>query len=98
MDHANIRQLIEHITSCKELLGFMAAGLGAISFLPQVIKIWRLKSVRDISTIAYILYTLSVILWLLYGVIMNSKSLIISSLLTLILVTIILFMKYLYKV
>lgn len=91
-------KLIEYVVSYREILGFIAAGLSAISFLPQVIKIWRLKSVRDISTVMYIMYTLSVILWLFYGIIINSKPLVISEVLTLVFVTVILVMKYLYRV
>jgi uncharacterized protein with PQ loop repeat len=53
---------IKHIVSNQELLGFIAAGLGAISFLPQVIKIWQYRSVKDISAAMYVLYAISLIL------------------------------------
>ena len=81
----------------QELLGFIAAGLGAISFLPQLIKIWRFRSVKDISTGMYVIYTFSVVLWLIYGIIIKSEPLILAEILTLILVSTILIMKYLWK-
>jgi MtN3 and saliva related transmembrane protein len=55
---------------CK-LLGFTAAALSAISFLPQVIKIWRLRSVKDILSAMYIIYGTSVILWLIFEIIIK---------------------------
>ena len=88
---------IEYIVTYQELLGFIAAGLCAISFLPQLIKIWRFRSVKDISTGMYVIYSFSVILWLIYGIIIKSAPLILAEILTLILVSAILVMKYLWK-
>jgi MtN3 and saliva related transmembrane protein len=88
---------VEYITAYHELLGFVAAGLSAFSFLPQLIKIWRFRSVKDISTGMYVIYAVSVILWLIYGIIINSEPLILPEILTLILVSAILAMKYMWK-
>ena len=88
---------VEYIVVYQELLGFIAAGLGAISFLPQLIKIWRFRSVKDISTGMYVIYAFSVILWLIYGIIIKSEPLILAEILTLILVSTILVMKYMWK-
>ena len=88
---------VEYIVAYQELLGFIAAGLGAISFLPQLIKIWRFRSVKDISTGMYVIYIFSVILWLIYGIIIKSEPLILAEILTLILVSTILVMKYMWK-
>lgn len=46
---------LEYVIAYQELLGFVAAGLSAISFLPQLIKIWRFRSVKDISTGMYVI-------------------------------------------
>jgi MtN3 and saliva related transmembrane protein len=88
---------VEYVVVSQEFLGFTAAAFSAISFLPQVIKIWRFRSVKDISTGMYIIYGMSVILWLIYGIIIKSKPLIVAEILTLILVSTILIMKYLWK-
>ena len=67
-------------------------------FFPSTkIKIWKFRSVKDISTGMYVIYTFSVILWLIYGIIINSEPLILAEILTLILVCAILTMKYLWK-
>ena len=88
---------LEYVIAYQELLGFVAAGLSAISFLPQLIKIWRFRSVKDISTGMYVIYAVSVILWLVYGIIIKSEPLVLAEILTLILVSAILTMKYMWK-
>jgi MtN3 and saliva related transmembrane protein len=88
---------VEYIAAYQELLGFVAAGLSAISFLPELIKIWKFRSVKDISTGMYVIYTFSVMLWLIYGIIIKSAPLILAEILTLNLVCAILTMKYLWK-
>jgi len=88
---------LEYIEAYQETLGFVAAILSSISFLPQIIKIWRFRSVKDISTGMYVIYAFSVILWLIYGMIIKSEPLILAEILTLILVSAILTMKYLWK-
>lgn len=88
---------VEYIVASEEALGFIAAALGAISFLPQVIKIWRYRSVGDISAGMYIIYGVSIILWLIYGFIIESAPLVLAEILTLILVSTILTMKWLWK-
>ena len=40
---------IEYTVSYQEHLGYVAALLGALSFLPQLIKVLRFRSVKDIS-------------------------------------------------
>jgi MtN3 and saliva related transmembrane protein len=87
---------IEYVVSYQEYLGYTAAILGALSFLPQLVKVWRFRSVKDISLAMYIIYTTSVILWLAYGIIIKSTPLITAEILTLVLVSAILIMKYMW--
>jgi len=89
--------VINYFISYQEYLGYTAALLGALSFLPQLIRIWRFRSVKDISLAMYIIYTTSVVLWLVYGFIIRSAPLIIAEILTLILVSAILTMKYIWR-
>ncbi len=88
---------IEQLTDYQEYIGYIAATLGSISFLPQVIKIWKSRSAKDISAIMYITYVISVILWLVYAIMIYSTPLIISEIVTLVLSSLILVIKYLWK-
>ncbi len=92
-----MRKLLKYVIDYHELLGFIAAILGAISFLPQVIKIQRSRSVKDISSLMYIIYGISILLWLAYGLIIKSTPLILAEIFTLMLVSLILIMKLLWK-
>ena len=79
-----------------DLLGLSAGFLTTISFLPQVVKIWRSKSAADISTSMFALFSLGLILWLIYGIYLQSLPIILANSITLILTAIILILKYHY--
>lgn len=80
-----------------ELLGYLAAILTTISFLPQAIKTIKTKDTRGISLPMYILFTLGVLFWLIYGLHFNMIPVIIANIITLVLASIILFFKIKYK-
>ncbi len=92
-----MRKLLKYVIDYHELLGFIAAILGAISFLPQVLKTWRSRTTKGISSLMYIVYGISILLWLAYGLIIKSTPLILAEIFTLILVSLILIMKYIWK-
>lgn len=79
-----------------EIVGIVAACCTTASFLPQVIHTWRTKSVGDLSLRMYLLLTSGVILWLWYGLHIESISIILANAMTLFLVCAILVMKVVY--
>ena len=79
-----------------ESLGFVAGILTTISFLPQVIRIYRIKSGREISLWMTLLLSSGVTLWLVYGLLMRSMPIILANLVTLVLVITILVLKLFY--
>ena len=80
-------------TSFIDVIGTVAGTLTTLSFLPQVIKTWRSQSTHDISLIMFISFNLGVVLWLVYGFLMEAWPIVISNLVTLIFSGIILTMK-----
>ncbi|MDP3963088.1 MAG: SemiSWEET transporter [bacterium] len=48
-------------------IGIAGSSLATISFLPQVVKSWKTRKTEDISFAMYTLYTLGIILWVIYG-------------------------------
>lgn len=66
-----------------ELIGFAAGFFVASSLLPQVIKSWKTRSTKDISIAWTVINLIGQILWLIYGVVINSPSLIVMSGITL---------------
>ncbi|MBI4440463.1 hypothetical protein HY638_05810 [Candidatus Woesearchaeota archaeon] len=55
-----------------ELVGYAAMVVMALSLTPQVIKSWRTKSTKDISILWNSLYIFGLVLWLVYGIGINS--------------------------
>lgn len=76
-----------------EVLGLIAGILTTLSFIPQIKKVWITKSVRDISILMYVMYCSGLLLWSIYGVLINSISIMIANSLTLVFALSILAMK-----
>jgi len=79
--------------SSIEILGMIAGGLTTSSFLPQVIKIWKTKSAKDISLLMSVMFSIGVLCWLIYGLAINSLSIILANGTVLILSLLILYFK-----
>ena len=74
-------------------VGYAAAILTTISFVPQVLKVWRTRSARDVSLGMYSLFTLGIFTWLVYGVLIESWPVILANFVTLVLAGMVLAMK-----
>ena len=77
-------------------LGFVAAFLTTAAFVPQLIRIVRMRSAREISLPTFLMFSLGVFLWLLYGICIGSKPVIASNCVTLVLSVSILVLKLRY--
>ena len=62
-----------------EIIGFAAGILIAITMVPQILLSLKTKSVKNISTSMLIIFFLSMVLWTVYGVLINSHPLIITN-------------------
>lgn len=78
-------------------IGYSAAFLTTIGFVPQFIKVVRTKKTKDISLWMYIILITGIFLWLTYGLIKNDWPIIIANIVTLILVIPILIYKMIFK-
>jgi MtN3 and saliva related transmembrane protein len=68
-----------------EIIGLIAGLCTTLSALPQIIKIYKTNSTKDLSIITYLLAFSGVVLWLIYGILLFSISLIISNLVAILL-------------
>jgi MtN3 and saliva related transmembrane protein len=50
------------------IIGTLAALLTTFGFVPQIIKIYKTKSVKDVSIDTLFQFALGVIFWTLYGI------------------------------
>ena len=78
-------------------IGFFAAFCTTIAFLPQAIKVYKTKSTKDISLYMFLIFTIGVLSWLIYGLIINDWPVILANAVTLILSFFILIYKLKYK-
>ena len=62
-----------------ETIGYCAAFLTTIAFLPQAIQSWRTRDLSGISVGMYSLFTAGVGLWLIYGLIIEKWPLILAN-------------------
>tara|TARA_X000001036_G_C20330484_1_gene664319 strand:+ start:399 stop:662 length:264 start_codon:yes stop_codon:yes gene_type:complete len=75
----------------KKYLGFFAAFCTTIAFLPQAFKVWKSNNTKDISLSMFIIFTIGVFSWLIYGILIYDLPIIIANSFTLIFSLFILF-------
>lgn len=80
-----------------EFLGLIAATLTTSAFVPQVYKAWKHRSTRDISLSMYLVLSVGLILWMIYGVFIESLPVILANSITLFLVGTMVFLKIRHK-
>jgi MtN3 and saliva related transmembrane protein len=85
--------MIEIIT----IIGLIAAAFTTVALFPQLIKVWKTKSTKDISTGMFALYCSGVFLWFIYGVYIVNMPIMIANSLAFIQAILILTLKAKYK-
>ena len=88
---------IKMLNFILKYIGFFAAFCTTIAFLPQAVKVWKTKSTKDISLHMFVIFTIGVFSWLVYGIIISDLPVILANAVTLILSLFILVCKLIYK-
>jgi MtN3 and saliva related transmembrane protein len=78
------------------IVGYIAGTLTTLSFVPQVVRAWKLKETRDLSLAMLLFFAAGVLLWTLYGVWTGSMPIIAANVLTFVLILVLLWMKVTY--
>jgi MtN3 and saliva related transmembrane protein len=76
-----------------EWLGYVAATLTTLAFVPQALKTIRTRDTRGISLGMYVVFTIGVVFWFGYGLVLGSWPMIVSNAITFVLASVILAMK-----
>jgi len=79
-----------------EIIGICAGILTTISFLPQVILIFKTKHTKDLSLGMFVMFTAGITLWLVYGITIGSISIVAANGVTFFLSLYILIMKIIH--
>jgi MtN3 and saliva related transmembrane protein len=65
------------------LIGLIAAFSTTTAYVPQLVRVWRRKSARDISLYTFLLLCFGLLMWLIYGLLIRSLPVIWANLVTL---------------
>ena len=79
------------------VVGYTAGTLSAITFLPQVIKTWKMKAAGELSFGMILLVTGSVSMWICYGLLLKNNVIIITNSVVFILSLFLIYFKLNYK-
>jgi len=79
------------------IIGLIAAAFTTVALFPQLIKVWKTKSTKDISSGMFTLYCGGVLLWFIYGVYLNNSPIMIANSLAFVQGIVILLFKAKYK-
>lgn len=76
-----------------DFVGYVAATCTTISFLPQLIRVVKLRTARDISLGMFCIFSAGTALWLIYGLMVHSMPVVVANAVTFLLAISILVLK-----
>ena len=76
-----------------DVIGYAAATMTTVSFVPQLLRVIRLRSARDISLGMFLIFSAGTLTWLVYGLWAHSAPVWIANAVTLVLAVSILVLK-----
>ena len=79
------------------LIGYTAAVLTTTAFFPQAIRAWRTRSTGDISLTMFAMLTVGIVMWFIYGALLDDRTLMLANFVTGLLAGSILYFKIRYK-
>jgi len=79
-----------------KIIGIAAASLTMFSFVPQIFKVYKTKSGKDLSLITLVQLATGVFLWIIYGVYLGDRVIIVANAVTLSTLIILLVLYFLY--
>ncbi len=64
-------------------IGYAAATMTTVAFLPQMLRVIRLRSAREISLGMFLIFSAGTFFWLIYGVLARSAPVMLANTVTL---------------
>jgi MtN3 and saliva related transmembrane protein len=74
-------------------MGYVAATLTTVAFVPQALKTIRSRDTSGISLAMYVVFTIGIAFWFGYGIVLGSWPMIVSNAITFVLAAVILALK-----
>jgi MtN3 and saliva related transmembrane protein len=87
---------LESFKKFSDIIGIIAGFITTSALIPQVLKIFKTKSTKDISLTMFIFLAFGIALWFFYGLLINEIPVILANFISLILILSIIVMKIKY--
>ncbi len=85
------------ISQIANIIGYIAAGVGIITFFPQAFNVWKTKNTKSISLGTFVMLALVSILWTTYGFLIIAYPVILVNVVVFVMTAYITIMKLKYK-
>lgn len=79
------------------IIGIIAALLTTFGFVPQIIKIYKIKSAKDVSIVTLFQFSTGTLLWTLYGIHIGDPIIITANIITFITMIMMVILYYRYN-
>jgi MtN3 and saliva related transmembrane protein len=79
-----------------EVVGLLGSALSSITFIPQVVRTFKTRSVADLSLSMMVIVTMSTLVWLVYGFGRNALPVIICNAIIFVLSLVLIYFKFAY--
>lgn len=80
-----------------DILGYSAGAITSLTFLPQVIKTWKIKSARDISLLMFVIAAVNEVMWIIYGALIDNWVIILTNIIVLSMALTMIYFKLRFK-
>jgi MtN3 and saliva related transmembrane protein len=80
-----------------EILGLIAGAITSIGYLPQIFRGYKTKKLDDVSYFMPGILALGMLLWLVYGIILNAIAVIVANIFGVVCSTLLIIMKKKYS-
>jgi MtN3 and saliva related transmembrane protein len=81
------------VTLATDIVGYCAATMTTVAFVPQVLQALRTKDLSSVSLAMYVTFCIGIALWLVYGLMLHAWPVVIANVFTLGLAGVVLALK-----
>ena len=89
--------MLENFVNELSLAATIAGVIMSLSYIPQVMKIWKRKSVEDISLKTFSILFIGLFVWVLYGISINAYPIMIANSIGILMIGLLLILYFKFK-
>ncbi len=86
----------KEVAVLPEYLGYIGGVLTTFCYIPQIIRVFKLKSAKEISLLFTVMLLIGIICWLFYGILLSLVPIILWNSIALVMSVVLLYAKLKY--